>query len=57
MLDQFKIVDNFVISGSEKSKELIDGSLSKVSLEDLSDCAKKLICELQTKEELVQNKF
>ena len=57
MLDQFKSVDNFVISGSEKSKELIDGSLSKVSLEDLSDCAKKLICELQTKEELVQNKF
>jgi len=27
-------------------------SLTKVSHEDSSDCAKKLICELQAKEEL-----
>jgi len=41
-----------LVSESDKGKELIMSSLTKVSHEDSSDCAKKLICELQAKEEL-----
>ena len=40
-----------LLSGSANSKEVVDSIMKKVSLEDSSDCAKKLICELQAKED------